>query len=198
MGKYVKEFFSHLDVLAMFVLSMLSMLGFIDSFFRSYVWLVFLSGVVTYITSEYMTHRFLFHMKPPKHPLFLKFMKRIHYDHHEFPDDLKLLFLPIWYSFPQMVAVSLVVGLISNSTYGFAMFTGLSLALLYYEWVHYVAHRPIKPKTAFGKWMKKVHLWHHFKNEHYWFGVTNPTLDYMMGTFKDEREVEKSETARKL
>lgn len=145
-----------------------------------------------------MTHRFLFHMKPPKHPLFLKFMKRIHYDHHEFPDDLKLLFLPIWYSFPQMVAVSLVVGLISNSTYGFAMFTGLSLALLYYEWVHYVAHRPIKPKTAFGKWMKKVHLWHHFKNEHYWFGVTNPTLDYMMGTFKDEREVEKSETARKL
>ncbi|MFB6364316.1 sterol desaturase family protein [Paenibacillus elgii] len=70
--------------------------------------------------------------------------------------------------------------------------------LLYYEWTHYVAHRPIKPITPWGRWMKKVHLWHHYKSKNYWYGVTNPLFDVMLGTFRDEQQVEKSETARNL
>ena len=46
----------------------------------------------------------------------------------------------------------------------------------YYEWVHYVAHVPFRPLTPVGRYMKKYHLWHHFKNERRWFGVTNPAL----------------------
>ncbi|WP_375377938.1 hypothetical protein [Paenibacillus sp. MZ04-78.2] len=36
------------------------------------------------------------------------------------------------------------------------------------------------------------------KSEHYWYGVTNPLFDVMLGTFRDEQQVEKSETARNL
>lgn len=46
--------------------------------------------------------------------------------------------------------------------------------------------------------MKKVHLLHHFKNENYWFGVTNMMYDKAFGTYKEEKEAEKSETARQL
>lgn len=75
---------------------------------------------------------------------------------------------------------------------------GLIVMLLVYEWKHYVAHVPLKPRTHFGKWMKKTHLLHHFKNEHYWFGVSNPVGDWLFGTLKDEKTVLSSQTVRDL
>ena len=163
------------------------------------VWLTLVMGSLLYIISEYTTHRFFFHMKAPKNPLFLKFMKRIHYDHHEDPNNLKLLFLPLWYSIPQLIIlIGIVTVLTGQFLLGVVVFIGAASTMLYYEWTHYIAHRPYQPKTAWGKWMKKLHLLHHFKNENYWYGVTNPSLDYLFGTMKDGNKVSKSETARKL
>jgi sterol desaturase/sphingolipid hydroxylase (fatty acid hydroxylase superfamily) len=73
---------------------------------------------------------------------------------------------------------------------------GSVLALTYYEWVHYVAHIPFTPVTPFGRWMKKYHLWHHFKNEHLWFGVTSPSMDFVMATYQPVNEAERSATVR--
>jgi sterol desaturase/sphingolipid hydroxylase (fatty acid hydroxylase superfamily) len=146
-----------------------------------------------------MTHRFIFHMKPPKSAFLLKLIKRIHYDHHVYPNDLKLLFLPLWYSIPNMLIISSVFYLITRSlplTVAFAV--GLMCTLMVYEWKHYIAHRPIKPKTKFGKWLKKTHILHHFKNENYWYGVSNPVFDIVFGTSKDEKDVPTSETAKNL
>lgn len=70
--------------------------------------------------------------------------------------------------------------------------------LLIYEWKHYVAHRPIKPITKFGVWVKKLHLLHHFKNENYWYGVSTPFVDILFGTLKDEKKVQTSKTVRDL
>ena len=39
---------------------------------------------------------------------------------------------------------------------------------------------------------------HHFKNEHYWHGITNTLSDRVLGTHPDQREVERSGTARAL
>jgi len=160
---------------------------------------VFFVGMLTFAFSEYLTHRFFFHLKAPKNPYFLKFLKRIHYDHHIDPNNLKLLFLPLWYSLPNFLILSLVFYYFSKSLlYTNAFGTGLLAMLLVYEWKHYVAHRPVKPITKFGRWVKKVHILHHFKNENYWYGVSTPFADYLFGTFKDEKEVETSSTARDL
>ncbi|AHD05525.1 hypothetical protein ERICI_02230 [Paenibacillus larvae subsp. larvae] len=43
-----------------------------------------------------------------------------------------------------------------------------------------------------------MHLWHHFKNEQYWYGVTNPVFDLTLHTYKDGKEVEKSGTTRNM
>lgn len=156
-------------------------------------------GMLTFALSEYLTHRFFFHLKAPKNPYFLKFLKRIHYDHHTDPNNLKLLFLPLWYSLPNFLILSLIFYYFSRTfNHTIAFGTGLLSMLLIYEWKHYVAHRPIKPKTSFGRWVKKVHILHHFKNENFWFGVSTPFADYLFGTFKDEKEVETSKTARDL
>jgi hypothetical protein len=40
---------------------------------------------------------------------------------------------------------------------------------------------------------------HHFKNEHYWFGVSTPgTADRVLGTYPDPQSVPTSPTAKNL
>ena len=158
-----------------------------------------LVGLLIFSISEYSTHRFFFHKKAPKNRLFLRFLKRLHYDHHQYPDQLHLLFMPIWYSTPQFALITYVVFLVSHSLpSAISVAVGLMMMLLIYEWKHFKAHQPGKAKTKFGSWLKKTHLLHHYKNENYWFGVTNPFVDMLFGTLKDEKEVPKSQTARNL
>ncbi|WP_038702827.1 sterol desaturase family protein [Planococcus sp. PAMC 21323] len=160
---------------------------------------LFAFGMLVFMFSEYLSHRFFFHLKAPENSFFLKLLKRLHHDHHKDPNNLHLLFLPLWYSLPQILLISLVFYLVSGSfwlTLAFA--AGLKTMLLLYEWKHYVAHRPIKPKTKFGKNVKKLHILHHFKNENYWYGVSTPFVDVLFGTLKDEKDVETSRTAKDL
>lgn len=198
-SKDIKDFATFPDVLIMSGLTLIGLVYTLIDAGRPQVWLSLVVGMLTYSVSEYLTHRFVFHMKAPKHPVLLRFMKRIHYDHHTDPKDLKLLFLPIWYSLPNVVLAGLIFWIITGSipcTVAFA--TGIGGFLLYYEWTHFTAHRAIIPKTRFARYMKRVHLWHHYKNENYWYGVTHPGMDVLMGTYKDEREVERSQTAKDL
>ncbi|WP_102261936.1 sterol desaturase family protein [Mesobacillus jeotgali] len=199
MNKLFKDFLFFPDIS---VLIILILTGVGISLFMEVTWLMFLffiTGMVTFALSEYFTHRFFFHIKAPKNPLLLRFMKRIHYDHHADPNNLKLLFLPLWYSLPGFFVLSYLFYLTFNSiNLTIAFGTGLMTMLLVYEWKHYVAHRPIKPKTKFGRWVKKVHILHHYKNENYWYGVSTPFADFLFGTFKDEKNVETSRTAKAL
>ncbi|WP_456276121.1 sterol desaturase family protein [Bacillus sp. AK128] len=199
MGKYIKEFFSFHDIWIISTLIFVAFVILLPHALNVQVWFGILIGIILYIISEYLTHRFFFHMKAPKNQLFLTFMKRIHYDHHEDPNDLKLLFLPIWYSIPQLfILVAITTALTGSLIFGISVFTGAIIMMTYYEWTHYIAHRPYQPKTPWGKWMKKLHLLHHYKNEQYWYGVTNPSLDYLFGTMKNGKDVHKSATAKKL
>lgn len=194
-----REFFLHFDIIVMGVLFLIGIIYSIGFHFSWLTVLIFIIGIIFFMFSEYITHRFIFHIKAPKNKLFLKFMKRIHYDHHTYPDDLKLLFLPIWYSIPNLGSLCIIYFLISRDLIQTIAFgSGLVLMLLVYEWKHYVAHRPIKPITKVGRHIKKLHILHHFKNENFWYGVSTPIFDGIFGTLKDEKEVVTSNTAKAL
>lgn len=199
MKHYLKEFFLFPDVTVMFVIY-LCLIGYVVPFMSQLsTWISLIIGMITYALSEYLVHRFLFHMKTPKSPFLLKIIKRLHFDHHVDPRNLKLLFLPTWFSIPNFSILGGIFYLITNNfPLTMAFIVGLITYFLYYEWTHYVAHRPIKPLTKIGDTIKKAHLWHHYKNENYWFGVTHMTVDKTLGTYKNHEEVEKSETARNL
>lgn len=197
--RYLKEFLFFPDILIMSTLFFICLAFMIPKLLTFGTWIAIILGILVYTIVEYATHRFVFHMKAPKNPILLKLMKRLHYDHHAKPNDLHLLFLPLWYSLPNVIVAGGIAFLVTSSlSMTIAFITGIMFMILFYEWKHYVAHRPIKPVSSWGRWMKKVHQWHHFKNENYWYGVTNPTFDYVMGTFKDQKDVELSKTARDL
>jgi sterol desaturase/sphingolipid hydroxylase (fatty acid hydroxylase superfamily) len=194
-----RDFFFHFDILLMLAIfsglaaaSVIMVPGY-------YEWLYLGIGLIVFMFSEYLTHRFLFHLKAPDNPFFLKFLKRLHYDHHKYPNDLKLLFLPVWYSIPNFAVLSVIFYFITGTVQGTVAFgLGLITMLLVYEWRHFIAHRPIKPKTRFGKWVKKTHTLHHFKNENYWYGVSTPFVDAIFGTLKEQTDVETSQTVKDL
>ncbi|WML48842.1 sterol desaturase family protein [Neobacillus sp. PS3-34] len=199
MERLYRNFFLHTDILIMFLL-LLSGITTVFWFGADLLkGVYFILGMLTFALSEYFTHRFVFHLKAPKNPFFLKLLRRLHYDHHTYPNDLKLLFLPLWYSIPNFLAVSGIFYLIEQNMIDTVAFgLGLMGMLLLYEWKHYVAHRPMIPRTRFCRWIKKVHILHHYKNENYWFGVSTPFADFLFGTFREEKQVETSKTAKNL
>lgn len=162
-------------------------------------WTGAVAGALVFFVSEYTTHRFLFHARPSAISWVVNLQHRLHYDHHIDPPKLELLFLPIWFVLPTALAYFTLFLLITHSvaTALSALF-GVLGATLYYEWAHYVAHIPFTPMTPLGKFMKKYHLWHHFKNEHYWFGVSNPTMDFVGGTYRNVDRVRRSTTVREI
>lgn len=197
--KYVKEFITFPDILVMLVLFVPLMGCTLLNGLYVFTWIAFLIGMATYAMSEYMIHRFLFHMKTPTNPFLLKWIKRLHFDHHVDPNDLKLLFLPIWFSLPGFAIFSVIFySLTGTLQLTIAYLAGIIVYFLYYEWKHYIAHRPVQPRTKMGRNIKKAHLWHHFKNENYWFGVTHTSIDKTFGTYRDQKSVEKSATAKDL
>ena len=160
------------------------------------LWVVI--GALSFYVSEYGFHRLGFHAEPSRFAFVRTLQHRLHYDHHAEPDRLDLLFLPVWFLIPNLAVTALIFALLFGwSVVASAMF-GVALAIFHYEWVHYVAHIPYQPRTAFGRWIKQYHLRHHYISEKFWFGVSNPSMDLLGGTYKEAREVERSGTTRKL
>jgi len=156
------------------------------------------AGALLFYLSEYSWHRFAFHAPPSPWGWMRKLQHRLHYDHHVEPSRLDLLFLPWWFLLPNLAGTAALVWLVLGAALVAPVLLGVMLAILHYEWVHYVAHIPYSPRTRFGRWMKQYHLRHHFISEKLWFGVSNPTLDVLYRTYREPKGVEKSATVRKL
>jgi len=156
-------------------------------------------GVLLFFSTEYTTHRFVLHARPARHQFLLGLQHRLHYDHHAEPERLDLLFLPLWFLIPVQALFAAAYFAITRSiVVTESLVAGNLLGVLYYEWVHYVAHIPLRPVTRFGRWIKKYHLWHHFKSERYWFGVTNPAFDVLHRTFIPVEAAARSGSTRVL
>lgn len=160
------------------------------------LWVV--AGALLFYSSEYSWHRFAFHAPPAPWAWLRAMQRRMHYDHHAEPGRLDLLFLPAWFLGPNLALTGLLAWAALGAWAVAPILLGVMLALLHYEWAHYVAHIPYVPRTRFGRWMKQYHLRHHFISEKHWFGVSNPALDVLYRTYSAPADVEKSATTRKL
>ncbi|GGG07066.1 hypothetical protein GCM10010913_31100 [Paenibacillus aceti] len=133
-AKYVKEYFLFPDISIMCLIFLISFGFLIPNLTSIGLWIALVVGMAAYSAAEYFTHRFLFHMRTPKKPFFLKILKRLHYDHHASPNDLHLLFLPLWYSLPNMAIAGAAAYLITSSlVITIAFIDGVILFLLFYE-----------------------------------------------------------------
>jgi len=71
--------------------------------------------------------------------------------------------------------------------------------LLEYEWDHFFFHTAYRPRTRWYRRLKRNHRLHHWRNEHYWLGVTNNLGDRVLRTYpRNKSDIPLSATARTL
>jgi hypothetical protein len=151
--------------------------------------------------TEWIVHVYLLHFRPREwHGLRIDpLAARKHREHHRDPRRPELIFIP----FPVLVTSLLVGGflywlLLPNGRLALtAVATSYSM-LLAYEWTHFLIHSPYLPKSRLYRYVWRAHRLHHYRNEHYWFGVTMHAADHLLGTFPDKDAVPLSPTARTL
>lgn len=157
--------------------------------------------LVVYPLVEYALHRWILHARwPYKSPWTAKAWKRVHYDHHQNPHDLSVLFGALYTTLPTILAITLPLGWLVAGAAGAAaaMTTGL-LVFAVYEFCHCVQHLPFTPRNGWLREIKKRHLAHHFHSEQGNFGITSGVWDRIFGTFYGQmKEVERSPTTFNL
>lgn len=129
-----------------------------------------------------------------------KVWKRIHYDHHQDPNDLSVLFGALYTTLPTILIVTLPLGWIVAGPAGAAAATAAGLlTTCFYEFCHCIQHLPFNPRREWLKRMKKLHIAHHFHSEKGNYGITNFVWDRLAGTYYGHpREVPRSETVFNL
>ncbi len=147
-----------------------------------------LAVVLLYPVVWYMLHRYVLHSQYLyRFESMAAVWKRIHFDHHQDPHRLEVLFGALHTTLPTIVVVTIPVGWAiagpAGAASGFA--AGLLMTCIY-EFVHCIQHLNFKPKSKILKHMKEHHLLHHFHNEDGNYGITTFAVDKVMGTYYDK------------
>jgi hypothetical protein len=167
--------------------------------------------LVIYPFGEWAIHVYLLHLRP------FEFRgRRIdppaskgHRAHHRKPNDLTIILLEakdiaqlLFIAMPVSIALwavplSLITGSVPvGATLTAALTTSVLIGI--YEWTHFLIHTSHRPRSRYYRTIWRTHRLHHFKNEHYWHGITNTISDRALGTFPEQSDVERSKTARDL
>jgi len=141
--------------------------------------------VIIYPAVWYVLHRYVLHSKYMwKHPLTAGVWKRIHYDHHCDPNNLKVLFGALYTTLPTVALATMPIGYMLGGWYGAlaALCAGVVTTCVY-EFFHCIEHLGYAPSWGWVREMKKTHMAHHFHNEYGNYGITNFLWDKALGTF---------------
>lgn len=158
-------------------------------------------GALLFPIAWYLLHRFVLHGSwMYKSAAFAKLWKRVHYDHHRFPNDLSVLFGGLHTTLPTILIAAGPAGyLIDGWSGAAAAIAGTLLMTAFTEFMHAGEHLAFEPKSAFWKAIKQRHLAHHFHNEHGNYGIAEFFWDKLFGTFYAETaDRPRSATARNL
>ena len=150
-----------------------------------------LAAVATFLVYAlvwYLLHRFVLHSRfLYKHRLTARLWKRIHYDHHQFPHDMAVLFGAPITTIPTMVVVTVPLGWAIAGPAGgaFALFSALVTTLLY-EFCHCCQHLNYTPRQRWLQRSKKLHMAHHFFDEAGNYGIISFWPDVVFGTLYEQ------------
>ncbi|QCE32114.1 sterol desaturase family protein [Acetobacteraceae bacterium] len=136
-------------------------------------------------TIWYVIHRWIMHGKWfYQHHFTAKMWKRIHWDHHQDPHLMEVLFGSPIHTLPSIFLICTPVGALIGGLSGAfaAIATGLYLTC-FYEFFHCIQHLGYKPKTKWVNYIKKLHVLHHFHDEDGNYGITNYLWDRFFSTY---------------
>jgi len=158
-------------------------------------------AIITYPLFWYLLHRNILHSKFLfKSKWTAKIWKRVHFDHHQDPHDLSVLFGALSSTLPTIFILTAPIGWWLDGLGGAAAaFASGLFTTCFYEFAHCIQHLSYKPKNKMLDLMKKRHMEHHFHDESGNFGITNFFWDHVFKTYyvKSERP-KKSPTVHNL
>jgi hypothetical protein len=172
--------------------------------------LVVLIGVVIATGPlEWFIHRNLLHADPTSWSSRTLGTGSGHREHHLDPPELPWLLLRAIDAavFTAILAISAVavtapVAWLIGGRIVPSCLTAITLAaigLAHYEWTHLLVHTAYRPRTRYYARLDRNHRRHHYRNEHYWLGVTSNLGDRIMRTLPAaDDQVPRSDTARTL
>jgi sterol desaturase/sphingolipid hydroxylase (fatty acid hydroxylase superfamily) len=148
----------------------------------------------------YVLHRFILHSRfLYRFPATAKLWKRIHFDHHQDPNRLDVLFGSLTNTIPTIAIATLPVGYAIAGWPGAlsAFASGVATTLLY-EFCHCIQHLNYQPKLAWLKRIKAQHMAHHFHNEQGNYGIISFWPDKLLGTAYELTDKPRSPTVHNL
>lgn len=141
---------------------------------------MFVVGLVSWSLFEYIMHRWIFHFVPKsKWGLRLHFI--FHGVHHDYPNDMKRLVLPLSVSVPLAFGVYFAFHAIMPPVYLYPFFSAFVLGYIFYDTVHYALHH-FNFKGEIWKKIKKHHMLHHYQDASKGFGVSSELWDRVLNS----------------
>lgn len=188
------EFFSHISPVAVLVIWLPVALFFLiraivqapAGGFAAYIPLGFLLGLFLWTISEYLLHRFLFHM-PVKGEKAQRIVFLFHGVHHAQPQMKTRLVMPPAVSIP-LAAIFyglffvIFALLFQAANWVGPVFSGFIIGYLIYDITHYATHH-FPMRSGYLKFIKRYHMQHHYKTPDKRFGVSSPIWDKVFNTY---------------
>lgn len=159
------------------------------------------TAILFYPLAWYALHRWVLHGQwMYKTKMFSPVWKRIHYDHHQDPNHLEVLFGALYTTLPTIILLLGPIGWAIGGAGGAAMAIAMGMLITcVYEFCHCVQHLKYKPRNKWLAKMKARHMAHHFHDETGNFGITSFFWDKAFGTFYERPDrKEKSDTVFNL
>ncbi len=170
MDKRIRVLLSHDGVLAMLALFVAGLV-IVATHFTWTVLLAIPAGILAQMTNEYLIHRFVFHLPPPRSQFLFNVLYEVHYGHHDFPSAERLFFVPIWFGVPMALlnlvlfwSVMALAGVPAPFVHAAALvLVGALATFIAYEWFHMTSHLPVR-----RNWLEQhaaaSHARHHFRD----------------------------------
>jgi len=142
-------------------------------------------GYLIWTLTEYWLHRIVFHFEPD-HGIGARLHWIIHGVHHDHPNDPMRLVMPPSLSVPLAGLFVFVFYVIFGSPGFLPLSAGFLGGYLGYDMLHYHVHHHTAT-TRLGKWLRELHMRHHFQDHDTGYGVSAPFWDHVFGTAPKKR-----------
>jgi sterol desaturase/sphingolipid hydroxylase (fatty acid hydroxylase superfamily) len=110
--------------------------------------------------------------------------KRIHFDHHQDPHRLEILFGSPLNTLPTLALITLPLGYaLAGWTGSAAAFSASLFTTCVYEFIHCIQHLNVKPQSRLLQKLKREHLLHHFHHENGNYGIVSFLPDRLFGSY---------------
>jgi sterol desaturase/sphingolipid hydroxylase (fatty acid hydroxylase superfamily) len=141
------------------------------------------AGYLFWTLVEYWGHRAVFHFEPER-GVGVRLHWMIHGVHHDHPNDPRRLVLPPVLSLPLAVGFYGLFVAVLGTPLAWGACAGFFAGYLLYDMVHFGLHHR-RPRSRFGRWLRELHMRHHFEDDERGFGVSAPWWDVVFGTYSE-------------